>query len=139
MISFLGSGLDRGQSPVEWGEIPSIHPSIHLSVPPLAGPQTLLAGLQTPLAGPQTLLAGPHTPPTSPQIPPASPRTPKAGPQTAGFFDMRICGKLFRMKAPHVELKIDTYMRRWSFVDFQGKQSTTLLENFVRHNITKSA
>ena len=63
--AFLGSGPDRGRSPVEWGEIPSVRPS----VPPLAGPQTLLAGPQTPPAGPQTLLAGPQTPPASPLSP----------------------------------------------------------------------
>ena len=38
---FLGSGPDRVQSPVEWGEIlfvhPSVRPSVHPSVPPLAG------------------------------------------------------------------------------------------------------
>ena len=27
-----GSGPDRGRSPVEWGEIPSVHPFVH---PPL--------------------------------------------------------------------------------------------------------
>ena len=32
----MGSGPDRGQSPVEWGEIPSIHPSIRTSVPPFS-------------------------------------------------------------------------------------------------------
>ena len=32
---FLGSGPDRGQSPVEWGQIPFVHPStIHSSIPP---------------------------------------------------------------------------------------------------------
>ena len=83
---FLGSGPDRGRSPVEWGEIPYVRPSVRPSVrpyvPPLAGPQTLLAGPQTPPAGPQTLLAGPQTPPASPQTPPAGPQTPPAGPQT---------------------------------------------------------
>ena len=29
---FLGSGSERGQSPEEWGEIPSVQPSVHLSV-----------------------------------------------------------------------------------------------------------
>ena len=58
---------------------PSIHPSVRLSVPPLAGPQTLLAGPQTLLAGPQTPPAGPQTPPASPQTPPAGPQTPPVG------------------------------------------------------------
>ena len=30
--SFLGSGPDRGQSPVEWGEIPYVHTSVRLSI-----------------------------------------------------------------------------------------------------------
>ena len=64
--AFLGSGPDRGRSPVEWGEIPFVCPSVRapvcLSVPPLACPQTLLAGPQTPPASP-------HTPPTCPQTP----------------------------------------------------------------------
>ena len=30
-FSVLGSSPDRGQSPVEWGEIPSVHPSVHTS------------------------------------------------------------------------------------------------------------
>ena len=34
-VLFLGSGPDRGQSPVEWGEILFVHLSIRLS--PLAG------------------------------------------------------------------------------------------------------
>ena len=29
---FLGSGPDRGKSPVEWGEIPFVHPSIYPSI-----------------------------------------------------------------------------------------------------------
>ena len=29
-----GSGPDRGSSPVEWGEIPSIRPSVHPSIRP---------------------------------------------------------------------------------------------------------
>ena len=48
---FLSSGPDRGESPVEWGKIPSVRPSVR---PPPAGPQTLLARPQTPAAGPQT-------------------------------------------------------------------------------------
>ena len=33
-----GSGPDRGQSPVEWGDFPFVRPSIRPSVPPLAHP-----------------------------------------------------------------------------------------------------
>ena len=42
-----GSGPDRGQSPVEWGDFPFICSSVHPSVPPsdwLAGPQAWLDG-----------------------------------------------------------------------------------------------
>ena len=64
---FMGSGPDRRQNPVEWGEIPSVCPSIHTYTQPppagpLMGPETLLAGPQTPLAGPQapvTNISGP--------------------------------------------------------------------------------
>ena len=31
---FLGSGPDRGRSPVEWGEIPSVHTDVHLYIRP---------------------------------------------------------------------------------------------------------
>ena len=49
--SFLGSGPGRGQSPVEWEEIPSVRSSICLSVrsSPL-GPPSLLEGLESPLS-----------------------------------------------------------------------------------------
>ena len=56
---------------------------VRLSIPSLAGPQTLLAG-------PQTLLAGPQTPPASPQTTPAGPQATPAGPQ--GLRDRcRVC------------------------------------------------
>ena len=44
---FLGSGPDRGQSPVEWGEILSIHPSIRLSIRPSIRPPQGLKGRPT--------------------------------------------------------------------------------------------
>ena len=72
LVPFLGSSPNSGQSPVEWGEIPFVCPSI----PPLAGPQTLLAGPQTPQTGPQILLACPHTPTAGPQTLPACPQNP---------------------------------------------------------------
>ena len=41
--SFLGSGPGRGQSPVEWGDFPSVHPYVHPSVHLLlGGPETRL-------------------------------------------------------------------------------------------------
>ena len=51
-LLFLGSSPDRGQSPVEWGQILYIITSICTSVPrgSLAGPRAPLAGPQTPLA-----------------------------------------------------------------------------------------
>ena len=41
-----GSGPDRGQSPVEWGDFPFVRTSVRPSVPPsgLAGPQAWLDG-----------------------------------------------------------------------------------------------
>ena len=45
---FLGSGPNRGQSPVEWGEIPYVRLfPLGLLGGPQAGPQTPLVGLQT--------------------------------------------------------------------------------------------
>ena len=32
---FLGSGPDKGRSPVDWGEIPFIHLSVRTSIPPV--------------------------------------------------------------------------------------------------------
>ena len=66
---FLGNGPDRGQSPIDWGEMPSVHtpppetpllagPQAHLAGHQ-AGHQALLAGPRAALAGPQALLAGP--------------------------------------------------------------------------------
>ena len=34
--SFLGSGSDRGRSPVEWGDLPFLRPSIHPPSGPLS-------------------------------------------------------------------------------------------------------
>ena len=72
----MGSGPDRGQSPLEWGEIPYVRTSVH---PPL----DLLAGPQAPLAGPQAPLAGPQAPLTGPQAPLAGPQASLAGPQAS--------------------------------------------------------
>ena len=38
---FLGSGPERGRSPVEWGEIPYVRTSVRPSVPPWAFWQAL--------------------------------------------------------------------------------------------------
>ena len=63
-LFFLGSGPDRRKSPVEWGEILYVRPSIRPYVRPpcglLAYPQALLAGSQDPLAGPLAPFAGPQ-------------------------------------------------------------------------------
>ena len=64
---FLGSGPDRGRSPVEWGDFPSVrlfvcsfvhllvclfvHSFIRPSVPPLMGPRASQAGLSPSQAG----------------------------------------------------------------------------------------
>ena len=36
--AFLGSGPNRGRSPVEWGDFPSVRPSIRTSVRPYVPP-----------------------------------------------------------------------------------------------------
>merc|ERR1712082_20909 len=41
-----GSGPDRGRSPVEWGDFPSVRQSVRPSVPPLEGPRASQAGLR---------------------------------------------------------------------------------------------
>ena len=106
---FLGSGAVRGQSPVEWGEILYVHPSIRPSPPaswqalrplwqtlrplwqalrplwqalrPLWQALIFLAGPETPLAGPQAALASPHSSRAGSQTPQAGPQTPLAGPR----------------------------------------------------------
>ena len=77
-IPFWTATLVRGPSPVEWGQIPSVHPL-------LSDPQTRQAGPQTPPTDPRPLtpLAGPQTPPADPQTPPAGPQIPPVGPQTS--------------------------------------------------------
>ena len=72
-----GSGLNRGQSPVEWGDFLFVRPFVCSSIRPPP-----LAGLQAWLAGPQTLLAGPQTWLTGPQTWLAGPQAWRAGPQT---------------------------------------------------------
>ena len=52
--NFLGSGPDRGQSPVEWGDFPSVR----TSVPPLEGPRASQAGLRPSQAGLRAWLTG---------------------------------------------------------------------------------
>ena len=54
MLIFLGSGPDRGRSPVEWGEIPSVRPSVRTSPP---------RGLSQVQGGPSQLLGGPSQAP----------------------------------------------------------------------------
>ena len=85
--SFLASGPDRGQSPVEWGELLFVHMSVWPSIhSPLAEPQTLIGGPQTLLVGPQTPLAGPQSlpalTPQTPQTSQVSPQTSQVSPQT---------------------------------------------------------
>ena len=63
-IQFLGSGPDRGQSPVEWGEILYVRTSVRPSPPALLA---LQAGPQAPLTGPQAPLTGPQAPPAGPK------------------------------------------------------------------------
>ena len=57
-----GSGPDRGRSPVEWGEIPSVRPSVR---PPRGlsqaqgGPSQVLGGPRQALEGQIQVLGGP--------------------------------------------------------------------------------
>ena len=54
-----GSGPDRGQSPVEWGEIPSVRLSIHPSVrPPPRGLTQARGGPSQAQGGPSQALGG---------------------------------------------------------------------------------
>ena len=46
-----GSGPDMGRSLVEWGNFPSVRPSVRKSVPPLLAIQPGLAGWASGLAG----------------------------------------------------------------------------------------
>ena len=53
-----GSGPDRGQSPVEWGDFPSICTSIRPSIPHLEGPRASQAGLRPSQSGLRASQAG---------------------------------------------------------------------------------
>ena len=54
-----GSGPDRGQSPVEWGDFPSVRPSVHPSIrSPLEGPRASQAGLRPSQSGLRASQAG---------------------------------------------------------------------------------
>ena len=57
-LLFLGSSPDRGQSPVECGDFPSVRPSVHPSVPPLEGPRASQAGLRPSQSGLRASQAG---------------------------------------------------------------------------------
>ena len=51
-FSFLGSGPNRGQSPVEWGDFPFVRPFVPSFVrPTLEGPRASQAGLRASHAG----------------------------------------------------------------------------------------
>ena len=47
----MGSGPGRGRSPVEWGDFPSVRPSVRPPMSQPIGPQTWLGGPQTWLGG----------------------------------------------------------------------------------------
>ena len=53
-----GSCPDRGQSPVEWGEIPSIRPFVRSSVHPPRGLSQAWGGPSQVLGGPRQALEG---------------------------------------------------------------------------------
>ena len=62
-----GSGPNRGQSPVEWGDFLFVRPSVRTSVCSPLRLQTWLTGVQAWLAGPQAWLAGPQAQLAGPQ------------------------------------------------------------------------
>merc|ERR1712105_555494 len=64
-----GSGPDRGRSPVEWGDFPSVRPSVRSS-PPLGHP-----------AGPEAQPARPEAQPARPKAQPARPEAQPARPE----------------------------------------------------------
>ena len=54
-----GSGPDRGQSPIEWGDFPSVRPSIRTYIrPPLQGPRASQASLRPSQSGLRASQAG---------------------------------------------------------------------------------
>ena len=60
---FLGSGPERGQSPVEWGDFPFVRPFVSSFVrsfvlPPLEGPRASQAGFRASQAGLRARQAG---------------------------------------------------------------------------------
>ena len=74
---FLGSGPNRVQSPTEWGDFSSIHPSV---CPPLDWPMAQPDRLQAQPNKPQAQLARPLAQPAQPQAQPARPQAQPAKP-----------------------------------------------------------
>ena len=68
---FLGSGPDRGQSPVEWGEIPFVCSSIRPSIPPSGWPSN-------PTGWPSDPVDWPSDPPSWPSNPSSQPSDPSS-------------------------------------------------------------
>ena len=69
---FLGSGPDRGRSPVEWGDFPSVRSYVRPS-PPLGHP-----------ARPEAQPARPKAQPARPEAQPARPEAQPASQLTSG-------------------------------------------------------
>ena len=76
---FLGSGPNRVQSPTEWGDFSSIHPSV---CPPLDWPMAQPDRLQAQPDKPQAQLARPLAQPAQPQAQPARPQAQPAKTQS---------------------------------------------------------
>ena len=55
---FLGSGPNRGRSPVKWGDFPFIRPFVYPFEAWLVGSEAWLAGSEAWLAGSEAWLAG---------------------------------------------------------------------------------
>ena len=74
-LSFLGSGPDRGRSPVEWGDFPSVRSFVRSFV------RTYVCPSVPPLGHP----AGPEAQPARPEAQPARPEAQPASQPTSGF------------------------------------------------------
>ena len=101
-----GCGPNRGQSPVEWGDFPSVtQPGLGwlagLQIW-LAGPQAWLAGPQAWLAGPQVWLGGPQAWLAGPQAWLARPQAWLDGPEggTDGWMDKQKISPFYRTSSP---------------------------------------
>ena len=77
---FLGSGPDRGQSPVEWGEIPFVHLFVRPSVPPSGWPSNPTGWPLDPVGWPSDPSSWPSDPSSQPSDPSSRASDPSSWP-----------------------------------------------------------